>query len=109
MYAIRSYYVGQPRELDRLVELVLQLLDVDGLLFRPDQAKRRLEPIGPAAVEAVVVHLAPLLFRLEHDGGLEHRQGGRVGRRLGASDLAEGPLDLGEAGDDRVGLSYNFV
>ena len=40
--------------------------------------------------------LAPLRLGLQLHEGLDHHDGGRVGRRLDPTDLAEDRVDLGE-------------
>src|SRR3989338_1708903 len=46
--------------------------------------------------------LAPLVFRLEHDGGLHHRKWRWVGGAFHSAGLAEDALDLREALDDLI-------
>ena len=69
--------VGQARHLDRLIEFF------DQLFWRHAGA--------------------PLLARLQLDGGFKHLQRCRIGGRLGAAGLAEDALDLGQGLDHPVG------
>ena len=104
--------VGEAGKGDGGVEFGCELVHGDGPLLRPGQGQdcfQRPGPLGPVAVKTLHRHPAPLVFRLEHDGGLQHGERRRIGGGLGAADLAEDPFDLGKAPDDAVGLLEEFL
>jgi hypothetical protein len=92
---------------DRALDAGGQHVDAVADRRHPDVGQaRHLAPMRSSSSTSLsgVMPGAPLVARLELDGGLEHLQRRRVGGGFGAAGLAEHALHLGHGLDQAVGL-----